>query len=84
MSLTGIPLNNLARCANQGDCFRFLRQGQEQSPEKMPLAVCMKNASSFFLGLCFFALTVKVFTESSMSEQEKNKNGGKYDAFDSE
>lgn len=85
MSLTGIPLNNLARCANQGDCFRFLRQRQEESPENMPLAVCVKNASSFFLGLCFFALTVKVFTESTMSElEEKNDDDGKYNDFDND
>lgn len=69
-TLTGTSLNSLGRCANQGDCFRFLRCGalpgepckENDSP---PIGEYAKNDATFILGLCFYALTVRVLTDGT-------------------
>ena len=72
MTLTGASLNTLGRCANQGDCFRFLHCGSlpgepSDKVSEPPINVYAKNDATFLLGLCFYALTVRVIADGSVT-----------------
>ena len=63
VSLTGVSLNSLARCANQSECFGYLAGSAS-------LAQLAQWDAEYVLWLCFFALSLRAMKGMAGEDEE--------------